>query len=85
MNCFVYCFVIFCIVLCILCKYHMIYLCDVRLSRLSMKDPVSWDVKVSSLAEVCRGSSMTLEYSIRPDVGEECGSSAFHRVCDEAF
>jgi hypothetical protein len=63
-------------------KYHIIYLCDVRLSRMIMKDPVSWDVKVNSLVKVFRESSMTLEFSTRLHGGEECGSSAFHRECD---
>ena len=49
---------------------------------MSMKDLVSWDVTVHSVVEVCRGSSMTLEYSIRLHVGEVCGSSALHCVCD---
>jgi len=47
-----------------------------------MKDLVSCDVKVNSLVKVYRGSSMTLEYSIRLYVGEDFGSNALHSVCD---
>jgi len=32
---------------------------------MSMTDLVSWDVKVQSLVEVCRGSTTNLEYTIR--------------------
>jgi hypothetical protein len=40
-------------------------LCEVRLSRMSMKDPVFWDVKPHTLVNSCQGFSVALENTCR--------------------